>query len=307
MRYYWLKIKRDFLKRHDVSLLLGKYGGDGYLIYQWLMLESIDHEGELRFSDELPYTAEDISALTGVDGALTEEVLLYLNEKKMAYRANDGTIIVPYVQENVGSETASAERMRRYRESKIEQKDNKTKKQSDNKVAQSDDKVQKSNTEKEKKKEIKKDTKEEFINKWFEEVWKEYPNKKGKGQIKKSHKEKAYKIKDEFDRALRRYKNETHGREQQYIMYGSTFFKSGYIDYLDDNYEPSDGVALIEEERKKKEQKRQQAEERERRLLEEEKRKTDAEFKKKYPQYAGMTHEQIQAEIKKNLGRVKTL
>jgi phage replication O-like protein O len=89
---------------------------------------------------------------------------------------------------------------------------------------------------------IKKYTKEKinkgYIDDFFEEVWQQYPKKKGKGQVSKAQKEKLYKIgRDEIFRAIERYKKETTGRDHQYIMYGSTFFNSGYIDYLDKNYD----------------------------------------------------------------------
>lgn len=75
------------------------------------------------------------------------------------------------------------------------------------------------------------------LDSFFEDIWKLYLRRKGKGQVSKTQKEKLFKIGyDEILRAIERYKKETAGKDPQYIMYGSTFFNSGYVDYLDKNY-----------------------------------------------------------------------
>ncbi len=79
------------------------------------------------------------------------------------------------------------------------------------------------------------------IDTFFESIWKLYPNKKGKGQISDAKKKKLYEVGyDEMARAIDRYKKdlekESDWRKPQN---GSTFFNSGYVDYLDSNYEPT--------------------------------------------------------------------
>ena len=55
-KYYWLKLKKDFFKRHDIRILESMPNGEQtVLFYLKLMLESVDHDGELRFSEEIPY------------------------------------------------------------------------------------------------------------------------------------------------------------------------------------------------------------------------------------------------------------
>lgn len=72
---------------------------------------------------------------------------------------------------------------------------------------------------------------------FFESLWKLYPRKKGKGQVSATQKKKLYKIGiDEIARTIDRYKREVEGKDQQYTMHGSTFFNTGYEDYLDVNY-----------------------------------------------------------------------
>lgn len=92
----------------------------------------------------------------------------------------------------------------------------------------------------EEKKEEKEGKKKE-LNVFFEQIWNIYPSKKGKGQVSDSKKKELYSIGlEELTRAVERYKAELEKdcgwRKPQN---GSTFFNSGYIDYLDRNYEKS--------------------------------------------------------------------
>lgn len=80
----------------------------------------------------------------------------------------------------------------------------------------------------------------EAVENLFEEVWKLYPKKKGKGQVSKKKKDVLFRIGyGELSRCIERYKKYIvdKGVEEQYVMHGSTFFNSGYVDYLDGNYE----------------------------------------------------------------------
>lgn len=83
-----------------------------------------------------------------------------------------------------------------------------------------------------------KSNKKTFID-CFERLWKQYPNKRGKGQVSDAKKKVLYQIGEEhIQRALQRYldglERDASWRKPQN---GSTFFNSGYVDYLDENYE----------------------------------------------------------------------
>ena len=78
----------------------------------------------------------------------------------------------------------------------------------------------------------------------FERLWKLYPNKKGKGQVSDTQKKRLLAIgEDRLVKAIDRYSLELQKdagwRKPQY---GSTFFNSGYVDYLDENYVPGKEV-----------------------------------------------------------------
>jgi hypothetical protein len=78
------------------------------------------------------------------------------------------------------------------------------------------------------------------IEDFFERVWKLYPNKKGKGQVSDATKKKLYKIGyDQVSIAIQRYQSGLNNDTWRQVQNGSTFFTSGYVDYLDSNYHPS--------------------------------------------------------------------
>ena len=71
----------------------------------------------------------------------------------------------------------------------------------------------------------------------FEQLWQMYPVKKGKGQVSDAKKMKLLKIGyDEMSRAIERYKQYVDNTDYLNYQNGSTFFNSGYVDYLDANY-----------------------------------------------------------------------
>lgn len=73
----------------------------------------------------------------------------------------------------------------------------------------------------------------------FEKIWKLYQNKKGKNQVSEAAKLRLLDVGyEELTRAIDRYecelKKDADWRKRQN---GSTFFNSGYVDYLDKNYQ----------------------------------------------------------------------
>ena len=75
----------------------------------------------------------------------------------------------------------------------------------------------------------------------FEKLWMRYPNKRGKGQISDANKRHILDIGFErMARAIDRYKADLARDSWRKPQNGSTFFHSGYVDYLDENYTPPD-------------------------------------------------------------------
>lgn len=77
------------------------------------------------------------------------------------------------------------------------------------------------------------------INEFFDYIWSLYPVKKGKGKVSESKRKTLYKVgADEMKRAIDRYLSELKKDDWRKPQNGSTFFNSGYVDYLDENFEP---------------------------------------------------------------------
>ena len=77
----------------------------------------------------------------------------------------------------------------------------------------------------------------------FERVWKLYPQKRGKGKVSDANKRRLLDIGfDELSRAIDRYKADLALDDWRKPQNGSTFFNSGYIDYLDENYEKPERI-----------------------------------------------------------------
>lgn len=84
-----------------------------------------------------------------------------------------------------------------------------------------------------KKEKLKESIAKNSCNDFFEEVWKLYPNKKGKTAVSKKCKEAIYKIGiEKMALAIDNYKNELQSETWKQPMNGSTFFNGRYEDYF---------------------------------------------------------------------------
>lgn len=89
---------------------------------------------------------------------------------------------------------------------------------------------------------------------FFETIWKLYPIKKGKGKVSKSKKQILKRIgMEELKRCIERFEEDMKDRDRKYWMHGSTFFNSGYVDYLDKNYLSGNEENLIVSEQEEEE------------------------------------------------------
>lgn len=124
-KYYWLKLKRDFFKRHDIRIIEEMPNGKEYLLfYLKLLVESIDHDGELRFSDTIPYNEQMLSVITNTNVDIVRSALkLFADGLHLIEIKDDKTIYMEEVQKMIGSAVDSdvANRQRRCRERKKQQ------------------------------------------------------------------------------------------------------------------------------------------------------------------------------------------
>ena len=112
-RYYWLKLHKDFFKRHDISIVEDMPNGKDYvLFYLKLMLESVDHEGALRFSDTIPYSETMLASVTRTNVDIVRSALKIFIELGMVEVFDDKTLFLRQVAELLDSETYQAKRKR---------------------------------------------------------------------------------------------------------------------------------------------------------------------------------------------------
>ena len=116
-KYYWLKLKKDFFKRHDIRIIEEMPNGKDYvLLYLKLLVESISHEGSLRFSDTIPYNEQMIATVTNTNIDIVRSAMKVFENLHMVDILDDETIYMTEVKSLVGSETEWARKKRIYRQ-----------------------------------------------------------------------------------------------------------------------------------------------------------------------------------------------
>lgn len=115
-KYFWLKLKRDFFKRHDIRIIESMPNGKDYILfYLKLLCESVDHEGNLRFSESIPYNDEMLSTITNTNVDIVRSAVKVFTELGMMEVMDDGTFYMTEVNKMIGSETYWAEQKRKQR------------------------------------------------------------------------------------------------------------------------------------------------------------------------------------------------
>lgn len=112
-KYYWLKLKRDFFKRHDIQIIENMPNGKDYILfYLKLLCESVDHDGRLRFNEEIPYNEEMLSTITNTNVDVVRGAIKVFAGLHMLELMDDGTYYMNEVQKMLGCETYWAQKKR---------------------------------------------------------------------------------------------------------------------------------------------------------------------------------------------------
>lgn len=131
-KYFWLKLPRNFFDKHYIKALRRKkhedfpevFGNMLVLFYVWMLAESIDHSGCLRYSESKPYDAETLSDVSDFPLHFVTLALPIFTELELVVTESDGTLFLPKSAKMIGSESASAQRVREHRERKKAEHDN---------------------------------------------------------------------------------------------------------------------------------------------------------------------------------------
>ena len=115
-KYFWLKLDRNFMKRHDIKIIRSLENGTDYVIfYLILLLESIDHEGHLRFSATIPYDEKMLSTITDTNIDVVRSAVKLFKDLGLLEIQDDKTIYMTETQKMLGAESNWAKAKRDYR------------------------------------------------------------------------------------------------------------------------------------------------------------------------------------------------
>ena len=228
-KYYWLKLKRDFFKRHDIKIIEAMPNGKDYILfYLKLLCESVDHDGSLRFSEQIPYNEEMLSVITNTNVDMVRSAIKIFTQLNMMEVLDDGTLYMNEVNKMIGSavDNDNANRQRRFRERQkelaLQERYGSVTKNNESKSIEIDIEKEIDN-----KKEISKEKSDTF-----ETFWKAYPKKVGKEKCFnwfKSHKVDSDLLKKMLNK-IEEYKNTKQWSNPQYIPHPYTWLNQGRWD-----------------------------------------------------------------------------
>ncbi len=119
-RFYWLKLEKDFFKRHDIRVVESMPNGKDYILfYLKLLCESTSHEGYLRFSPTIPYSEEMLATITNTNVDVVRTAIKIFTELKMMEVLDDGTLFLEQVQKMIGSATGQTLRKSESKDRKL--------------------------------------------------------------------------------------------------------------------------------------------------------------------------------------------
>lgn len=128
-KFYWIKLKTDFFNIDEIDFLLSQKNGCEYIVlYQMICLKTANNGGRLCTEIGemiIPFDIDKIVRETKYFDFDTVAVALELFKKLgLVYEQEDNILKVTAINEMVGSETASAQRVRKHRENKALQCNN---------------------------------------------------------------------------------------------------------------------------------------------------------------------------------------
>lgn len=252
----WIKITTDIFD--DEKILLIESLPDAYaIIVVWFKLlclaGKMNNSGVFMMNNQIAYTDKMLATIFRMKEA-TVTMALQTFEQFGMVEIIDGVITIPNWGKHQSLDQLESKKeymrnyMKGYREKQRLLSSGKPNRKTNNKtnVSEAEEEIEEETEEeleeykkKGKKHSAKQPSKAE-VDAFFESVWELYPVKKGKGQVSDTKRKELYKIgldnlKRAIDRYLKELQKDASWRKPQN---GSTFFNSGYVDYLDENFVP---------------------------------------------------------------------
>ncbi len=121
-KFYWMKLKKDFFSSKRIKKLRKIAGGDTYtIIYLKMQLKALDTEGYLYFDGYMENFYEELALDIDEEVENVKVTVTYLLSVGLIECNADGSEWkLPYLEDCIGSESASAQRVREHRKRKKE-------------------------------------------------------------------------------------------------------------------------------------------------------------------------------------------
>ena len=240
-RYYWLKLQNDFFKSLRIKKLRRLAGGDTYtIIYLKMQLKCLA-DGGYWYHKGVFDTFEEEVALD-IDEELEDvkiTIQYLLSCGLMEVTDSPDTYKMPYVLENIGSETASAQRVRDFRKKQQALQCN-TDVTEVKRIGNVDIDIEK---DIDIDKESESPARGEVVDEEFEEFWKAYPKKVLRPQAEYEFTwilaHDVHMTSDMLIASARNYAEtvEIEKREERYIKSPNRFISDNtFLTYLPENY-----------------------------------------------------------------------
>ena len=118
-RYYWLKLPEGFFRQKPIKKLRKIAGGDTYtIIYLKMLLIAMKNDGKLYFEGVEDDFYEELALDLDEDSENVKVTVLFLIRQGLMELVDETEYRLTECDKMVGSESASAERVRKHREQK---------------------------------------------------------------------------------------------------------------------------------------------------------------------------------------------
>ena len=119
-RYYWLKLREDFFESKRIKKLR-KLGEPCLVIYLKMQLKSLKTDGVIEWAHVEDSFIDELALDLDEPASLVEKTLDFMIRQGLCEVSDEGqTYTLPFVSYCTGSETASAQRSREYRQKQRE-------------------------------------------------------------------------------------------------------------------------------------------------------------------------------------------